>query len=118
MVSSHPLIDCAQKLIDHLSPDLLQPRYRELNQRNRLVGHCYVLCEALYHLIGKELGFKPAFVRHEGKSHWFLRRGNLHYDPTKSQFKTSVPYHLAKGKGFLTKQPSKRAQILIERVKQ
>lgn len=116
VMDHHPLIDMGQKLINHLSPDLLQPRYREANYYNHLTGHCYVFCEALYHLVGKELDFKPAFIHHEGKPHWFLRRGNIHYDPTKSQFKTPVPYHLAKGKGFLTKQPSKRAQILIERM--
>ena len=37
-------------------------------------------------------------------------------DLTSSQFKSPVPYEKAIGKGFLTKQPSKRAQELIHRV--
>jgi len=36
-------------------------------------------------------------------------------DPTAGQFSTPVPYDRARGRGFLTKTPSKRAQILIER---
>lgn len=34
-------------------------------------------------------------------------------DPTVDQFATPVPYRQGKGKGFLTLQPSKRAQALL-----
>ena len=36
-------------------------------------------------------------------------------DPTKEQFSTPVDYSSGKGKGFLTKKPSKRAATLIKR---
>lgn len=83
---------------------------------NAKAGHCYVACEALFHLTGGKL--RPFFVKHEGAPHWFLKGPNGEIvDPTAEQFKTPVPYEQGKGKGFLTKQPSKRAQIVIDRVK-
>lgn len=86
-------------------------------------GNCYVTCEALYHLLGgKESGYKPMTVRHEGDVHWFLvfeGTKNLGYyglggcrvviDPTVSQFKTKPDYNKGRGRGFLTKKPSTRA---------
>ena len=83
---------------------------------NAKAGHCYVACEALSHLTGGQ--FKPYFIQHEGAPHWFLKgpTGTV-LDPTFEQFKSKVPYREGKGKGFLTKQPSKRAQIVIDRVK-
>lgn len=89
-------------------------------------GNCYVTCEALYHLLGGERsGYRPMSVRHEGDVHWFLCRwrgnGTAYaiasenvLDPTVSQFKTRPPYHLARGRGFLTKKPSKRARALMK----
>ena len=85
---------------------------------NPLAGHCYVASEALYHLLGgKQAGWKPMYVKHEGFSHWFLMndKGDI-LDATIEQFKTPVPIEKAKGKGFLTKGPSRRAQIVINRV--
>ena len=92
-------------------------------------GNCYVTCEALYHLLGgKKMGYKPMTVRHEGDVHWFLvrdvvvngmlpvgdsREARIVIDPTASQFKTPVPYHRARGRGFLTKEPSMRARQLM-----
>lgn len=78
-------------------------------------GNCYVTCEALYHLLGGKIaGYTPHTVRHEGDVHWFLVLGeSTIIDPTASQFKTPPPYHLARGRGFLTKTPSKRARELM-----
>lgn len=85
-------------------------------------GNCYVCVEALYHLLGgKEAGWVPHTVRHEGDVHWFLARNDDHpegptmiLDPTASQFKTPPPYHLGRGRGFLTLAPSKRARALMD----
>ncbi len=120
-----------------LTPDLLLPKYK--NPQNPYAGYCYVLAEAL-----KDFDFydcwKPMFIRHEGVSHWYLQRSCLNYtryyghpldlktlidealeiniiDPTSIQFKTKIDYTLGKGKGFLTKGPSRRAKILIQRIK-
>lgn len=76
-----------------------------------MAGHCYVVSEALHYLSGGLL--RPRFVRHEGAPHWFLTDGERIIDPTASQFLTPVPYDLARGKGFLTARPSKRAKRLI-----
>jgi hypothetical protein len=81
-----------------------------------MTGHCYVACEAIYHLLGgKEGGLRPMFIYHEGSPHWYLMRGDEVIDPTASQFRSSVPYEFGKGKGFLTKKPSRRAAVVIDR---
>jgi hypothetical protein len=87
-------------------------------------GNCYVTCEALYHLLGgKEAGYTPHTIRHEGSIHWYLVRelkitAELEtffvIDPTAFQFKTIPDYLKGRGRGFLTKKPSKRAQKLIQ----
>jgi len=79
-------------------------------------GNCYVTSEALYHLLGgKDAGWKPMNMRHENDSHWFLKHedGKI-LDLTVSQFKKTPDYSKAKGRGFLTKKPSKRAKQLME----
>ena len=78
-------------------------------------GNCYVTCEALFHLLGgKDAGWKPMFMRHEGDSHWFLRHEKgVVVDPTSQQFKTMPDYSKAVGRGFLTKLPSKRALAMM-----
>lgn len=81
-------------------------------------GNCYVASEALYHLLGgKAAGWTPMCMRHEGSTHWFLRhRSGLILDPTRPQFRTPPDYPRARGKGFLTKQPSRRARELMDRI--
>lgn len=90
---------------------LLLPAFRSTSDRPVVAGHCYVMAEAGYHMTGRKA--KPMFVRHEGAPHWFLRFGSEVWDPTVAQFIGPVPYEKAIGKGFLTKNPSKRAQRLI-----
>jgi hypothetical protein len=81
-------------------------------------GNCYVTCEALFHLLGgREAGYIPMVMRHEGDTHWFLKHSSgLILDPTVSQFKTIPDYSKAQGCGFLTKQPSIRARALMEKL--
>lgn len=81
-------------------------------------GNCYVTCEALYHLLGgKEAGYVPHTVHHEGDVHWYLVLYETHIiDPTASQFRTPPPYHRGRGCGFLTKGPSKRARELMKQL--
>jgi hypothetical protein len=99
-----------------LTPDLLKDEYRD-NPRP-YAGHCYVASEVYYHLRGgKEAGLKAVGLEHEGAQHWWLEDnlGNV-IDLTSEQFATSVPYERGRGRGFLTKQPSKRAQTVIDRL--
>ena len=61
----------------NLTPDLLKPEYRKLNQENRMFGHCYVASEALFHLAGgKTSGLKIKRGRDDsGIVHWWLEDG-------------------------------------------
>ncbi len=100
-----------------LSDDLLKPEWRARPRRSASAGHCYAASEALYHILGgRDAGLTPMVITHEGGTHWFLRGPNGPVDPTADQFDTPVPYHLARGCGFLTRQPSKRAAEIIRRV--
>lgn len=101
-----------------LTDDLRKPQYR--GRENCLAGHCYVASEALYWLLGgPQSGWVPQNIQHEGGPHWYLKHkiSGAVLDPTASQFKTPVPYESGRGKGFLTKQPSKRTQVVLDRVK-
>ena len=80
-------------------------------------GNCYVTSEALYHLLGgKRAGWKPCVMRTKSDTHWFLKHvpTGLILDGTAKQFGGSLPdYRQARGTGFLTKRPSKRARSLM-----
>ena len=84
--------------------------------RRNMRGNCYVTSEALYHLLGgRAAGYTPMTMKHEGDTHWFLRhRSGLILDPTVSQFKERPDYTQARGSGFLTREPSKRARALMK----
>ena len=82
-------------------------------------GNCYVTCEALYHLLGgKKAGYTPMRMKHEGDTHWFLQYEDstqlYRIDPTVMQFKSPPDYSKARGCGFLTKKPSKRARDMMK----
>src|SRR4051812_46333350 len=101
----------------HLTDDLRKPQYR--GHENCLAGHCYVASEALYHMLGvAKAGWVPQTIQHESGSHWYLKHkhSGAIVDPTKDQFATPVPYANGRGCGFLTKQPSKRTQTVLNRV--
>lgn len=103
----------------HLTPDLLKPKYRnpETSQHPH-TGHCYVATEALYHLWGKQHGAKPMRMKVGDDVHWWLEHPSLGViDPTAKQFPFPVEYEKGKGGGFLTREPSARAQILMTRLK-
>lgn len=98
-----------------LTDDLRRAPWR--GSPNLMAGHCYVAAEAMHHL--SEGRLRPQFIRHEGAPHWFLRdEDGTVVDPTADQFSTPVPYEQGRGKGFLTRQPSARARIVIGRVKE
>lgn len=101
-----------------LCDELRRPEWR--GERNPLAGHCYVASEALYHLLGgARSGWRPVFLRHEGKPHWFLRHRELGAiaDPTALQFASPPRHELGVPKGFLTgERASRRAQVVIRRV--
>jgi hypothetical protein len=110
-------INLQERIVNNLSDDLLKKEYLELKHRNRYTGHCYVATECYYHLCSEE--HYVYHIKHEGSTHWFLKDtdGKV-IDLTSEQFLSNVPYHNAKRGFFLTKRPSKRTKILIERVMQ
>ena len=116
----HSIQKLRTAIVAELSPDLLKPQYLRMENRNRFTGHCYVASEALFHLRGgRRSGLIPQVIRHEGGVHWYLKResdGRI-FDLTARQFQSPVPYSEGRGCGFLTRKPSKRAQILLRRVK-
>lgn len=81
-------------------------------------GNCYATSEAFYHLMGgKAAGWKPKTVFHEGATHWFVEHeSGMIVDLTASQFEEGPPYGLAVGRGFLTKEPSKAAREMMDRM--
>lgn len=104
-----------------LTPDLLVGRWKV--QTNPLEGHCYIAAEALWHLLGRR-DWKPCCASYTDEggraTHWWLvnRKTGRIADPTREQYLPEAPpYHLGKGSGFLTRQPSKRAKAVISRVK-
>lgn len=101
----------------NLTDDLRKPQYR--GNQNCLAGHCYVASEALYHMLGgQRSGWVPQTIQHEGGPHWYLKHkhSGAILDPTAKQFNTPVPYEKGRGCGFLTKQPSKRTQVVLDRI--
>ena len=112
-----------------LTDNLLKPEWRRLHKRSvgrchAMAGHCYVASEALYHLLGgKAAGLKPMTIKMGPVmriglfTHWYLvtNYGSI-LDPTGDQFASPAPYHLGKGRGFLPRHPSARAQAVIDRV--
>ena len=110
-------------IIDHLTDDLLTTKYRRIKKGANVpntFGHCYVASEAAYYLLGgKEEGWKPMHMTHLGASHWFLKHeSGFILDLTYNQFKSPLDYTKARGTGFLTKEPSKRAKMLLIRIKE
>lgn len=94
-------------------------------------GLCYCASEALFHLLGgKAAGYTPvcltltpewqALLGTTYRTHWVLEdQWGEYLDPTRDQFPGgwTPPYYLGTRKGFLTKGPSKAAQILIDTAK-
>ena len=109
-----------ESIVSLLHPGLLpkDPYWRRANRRNPLAGHCYVASESLFWLSGgRRSGLVPQVMRVGGRTHWFLKdRAGRIIDPTASQFKRTPSYRKARGCGFLTARPSRRAQEIIDRI--
>lgn len=99
-----------------------------------LAGHCYTASEAYFHLNGGYDVFDVYWTKVEvpepgpdGETveftHWFLRRkdSGAVVDLTSEQFESEgidIPYVKAQRAGFLTSEPSERAQEVIRNVKE
>jgi len=109
-----------------LTPDLLRGQWVSGKGDHPLTGHCYIGAEALFHSLPKGHSFKPFMLNHAlwpkgldpTETHWFLKNANgTILDPTAGQFGSDpIAYEAARACGFLTKLPSKRAQIVLSRI--
>jgi hypothetical protein len=100
-----------------LTPELLKPEYR-VPGAHHLYGHCYVASEAMYHLEAKAKGFKPHSVRVGQVVHWYLEHTDgRRIDLTSEQFPFPMDYAKGRGRGFLTREPSKRTRIVMAKVR-
>jgi hypothetical protein len=108
-----------------LSDDLLTEHWKKIVRSRKChptTGHCYAASEALYHLLGgKNSGYKPAYGKTKnGNTHWWIvDKNNNILDVTAEQFyffNAKPPYETGIFSGFLTKQPSKRALKIINKV--
>jgi hypothetical protein len=106
-----------------LGPHLAAKRYRLQRPQNAhpAWGCCYPAAEAVYHLWGKEHGFKPHYIRYRVNSkwigtHWFLKKESRIIDPTVEQFTIPPDYSKAICTGFFTLKPSKRCREILEKV--
>jgi hypothetical protein len=108
-------LSCDGPLVEGNPPSALQ-RVRRAVGRKR---ECYPAAEVVYHANGgRRAGYTPVQQRHEGRSHWWVRGpGGEVLDPAAAQFRWPVPYERGRGRGFLTKRPSKRARALARRAK-
>ena len=105
------------------SPDLLRPDYRARVEAGAhpLTGHCYVASEAFFHAAKDlDLDLYPETFRVGGQVHWRLRSRkfpDLIIDLTEDQFigRGRFDTTKARGRGFLTKKPSKRAVEMLKR---
>jgi hypothetical protein len=126
----HPLdVEFARQVREVLTPDLLKPQYLKKLKKDDDIscGHCYHAVEAIYHKFGKFNGFTPKYLTSKdfpdglpkGDTHWFIQNNKTGeiIDPTSQQFgKTPIPYEKGTGAGFLTKEPSKPAKTILERL--
>ena len=117
------LVSLKKIIISKLSDDLLSKEWLLKKKKSichKTFGHCYVATEAAYHLLGgKQAGWKPYYLKCQDGSHWFLKNiSGVIFDVTAAQFENEkIAHQRAIGKGFLTKQPSRRALKLIKKVK-
>lgn len=116
-------MDIVKAIQEHLSPNLLHRKY--VKQHHPLSGHCYVASEALYYSLPDRHHYKPMVASYNsvsGKaSHWWIQNrytGEI-IDPTAEQFTEEFRTHLysiGRGTGFLTKHPSKRTKMLLDKI--
>jgi hypothetical protein len=119
------LSELIDRIKDKLTPDLLKPQYREQNANNPMFGHCYVATEAFYHLTKDDHPGRFSIYHgkdDEGIVHWWLHdnKNTKLVDITADQYYSigkTPPYEKSRRGSFLTNDPSKRAVIVMKRVR-
>ena len=122
IISFEKYVESVDKVIRDNSDDLLtKDNEKTKPPGNAYWGKCYVASESMYFYFGgKSSGFKPMNMKHEDRSHWFLKRQSNDeiIDLTGTQYKTVPDYTIATGRGFLpTKEGiSSRSNEFLSRV--
>jgi hypothetical protein len=101
-----------------LSPQLVNTKKCHPRGVSPQECHCYHAAEAVYHLAGgKGSGLVPVSGKLRDGTHWWLedRDTGSVVDPTSSQLPEGYRYDQGTRRGFLTAQPSQRAQVVIQR---
>ena len=101
-----------KSLINH--PELIKKKYRDKDRP--LFGHCYTASEVYYHLEGKEKGYKPYCMEIEEGTHWFLRNPETGDIIDITCGRNEYDYTTARPVPFMTKEPSKRAKIIMKEI--
>lgn len=107
---------------EELSEDLLKSTYQKIENKHKTTGHCYIASEAIFHLCGGKEKYMAFCGRDfSGGTHWWLldKENKKIIDPTAEQYfflNEKPPYDKGKPCGFLTKEPSKRCQKLIDKI--
>lgn len=127
VINDYKVEEIIEAIKSCLSRDLLKVEYVEENKENPMYGHCYIATETLYHMFvdNEPLRREVLYVYHGkdefGNTHWWLQDifGQIH-DVTSEQYTSKgrkPPYKAGRRGYFLTREPSKRSRILIQRVK-
>lgn len=93
---------------------LKQPYKTQWTPERPTTGYCYVVTEMVYHCLAPR-GSKSYVLKTEDINHWFIRQPNGQViDLTADQFDIPLQYEKGKPQAFLTKNISKRGQILAD----
>jgi CO dehydrogenase/acetyl-CoA synthase delta subunit len=110
MIDKNKLHDALRKM----GRKYVKPLYRDVwTPECPTTGYCYVVAEVVYHHLAPK-GSRPYVMKTgDRETHWFIRdpQGNV-IDLTADQFDKPLDYSEGKPANFLTKQLSKRGQIL------
>jgi len=112
----------------YIDDSLLKKKYKDIKEKkyikNKLYGHCYLVSEVLFHLFGgKDSGWMPRRLTFELDSnkitHWWIENPecSIIIDATSSQFDFKINYENGQYCSFLTKNPSKRCKIILDKIK-
>ena len=113
-----------EKIKSQLDLDILKMKNpKKVTVSDTEKGTCglysYIGNEALYHLLGgKTNGLTAMIKRVNNDTHWYLRdKDGKYLDVTKDFFtEDPIDYSSGRGTGFLSKRPSKRTQVLLNKI--
>lgn len=104
-----------------LTPDLLDPSWRKLDDSEHPRGYSYCAAEAAFHLLGaRGARLRACYSRTElGENHWWVERedGEI-IDPTDHAYTPAdlEIIYAGRNSGFFKKRPTRRASLIFLRI--